>query len=118
MARMTVRQMWAAKLAGKPVPAATASSRIAAASAHASLAVRPRVAFAGVVLGIDPSLRGTGLALIEFAPGRQPLLLRCQTVRVPAKLSMAVALGEIHRAVAAFLEGPDVRHVALEQTIF
>ena len=115
---MTVRQMWAAKLAGKPVPAASASSRSVAASAHASLAVRPRAAFAGVVLGIDPSLRGTGLALIEFTPGRQPVLLRCQTVRVPAKEPIAVALGEIHRAVAAFLEESGVRHVALEQTIF
>ena len=115
---MTVRQMWAAKLAGKPVASASTSTRIAATAAHASLAVRPRAAFAGVVLGIDPSLRGTGLALIEFAPGRQPLLLRCRTVRVPAKHSMAEALAEIHRGVSAFLEGPEVRHVALEQTIF
>jgi crossover junction endodeoxyribonuclease RuvC len=70
------------------------------------------------VLGIDPSLRGTGLALVEFAPGRAPVLLRCQTVRVAARLPMAHALGEIHRAVAAMLEGAGVRHVALEQTIF
>ena len=31
---------------------------------------------------------------------------------------MAFALGEIHRAVAAFLDGAEVRHVAMEQTIF
>jgi crossover junction endodeoxyribonuclease RuvC len=31
---------------------------------------------------------------------------------------MAVALGEIHRAVSDFLDGTSVRHVALEQTIF
>src|SRR5205823_4704973 len=77
-----------------------------------------RKPFAGLVLGIDPSLRGTGLALIEFTPGRQPVLLRCETVRVAAKHSMAVALGEIHRAVTLFLEGREVRHVALEQTIY
>lgn len=119
MARMTARQMWAAKLAGKPVPAATALLRAATAVAtQPQLALRARAPFAGVVLGIDPSLRGTGLALVEFAAGRQPVLLRCQTVRVPAKHSMAHALGEIHRAVTAFLEGIDVRHVALEQTIF
>ena len=80
--------------------------------------MRPRVAFTGLVLGIDPSLRGTGLALVEFARGRQPVLLRCQTVRVMPKHSMAMALGEIHRAVSAFLDGVDVRHVALEQTIY
>lgn len=118
MARMNVRQMWAAKLAGKPMPAAVAVPRNGATTAQLAATVRPRAGFAGLVLGIDPSLRGTGLALVEFAPGRQPLLLRCQTVDVPSRHSMAVALAEIHRAVSAFLEGVDVRHVALEQTIY
>ncbi len=118
MARMNVRQMWAAKLAGKAVPAAVALPGNAAETGQQSLAVKPRAPFAGVVLGIDPSLRGTGLALIEFAAGRQPVLLRCQTVKVPPKHSMAMALGEIHRAVTAFLTGTGVRHVALEQTIY
>ena len=73
----------------------------------------------GIVLGIDPSLRGTGLALIEFRSGCMPVLLRCATVRVPSKRPMASALAEIHRAVSAFLEAAgDTRHVALEQTIF
>jgi crossover junction endodeoxyribonuclease RuvC len=31
---------------------------------------------------------------------------------------MAQALAEIHRAVSGFLEGTEVRHVALEQTIY
>ena len=115
---MNVRQMWAAKLAGRPMPAQVAVPRAAATTAHASLAVKPRTPFSGVVLGIDPSLRGTGLALVEFAPGRAPLLLRCQTVRVPANRPMPAALAEIHRAVSAFLDGMDVRHVALEQTIY
>ncbi len=115
---MNVRQMWAAKLAGKPLPAAIASPSNAAVSAHESLAVKPRAPFAGRVLGIDPSLRGTGLALIEFAPGRAPVLLRCQTVRVAAKRPMAEALAEIHRAITAMLAGAEVRHVALEQTIY
>jgi crossover junction endodeoxyribonuclease RuvC len=118
MARMNVRQMWAAKLAGKPMPAALAVPKNAAGPGQQSLILKPRAAFSGRVLGIDPSLRGTGLALIEFGPARQPVLLRCQTVRVPAKRTMAFALGEIHRAVAAFLDRADVRHVAIEQTIF
>jgi len=112
MARMNVRQMWAAKLAGKPVAAASQLPDSAA------LAARPRAAFAGRVLGIDPSLRGTGLALIEFAPGRAPVLLRCATVRVAAKRPMSEALAEIHRAVLTMLDGAEVRHVAMEQTIF
>ena len=109
MARLSVRQMWAAKIAGKLVPAASSSSVGYTMS---------RTPFVGRVLGIDPSLRGTGLALIEFAAGRQPVLLRCQTVRVAAKLPMPVALAEIHRAITAFLDDFDIRHVALEQTIY
>ncbi|HMD60576.1 MAG TPA: crossover junction endodeoxyribonuclease RuvC, partial [Opitutaceae bacterium] len=73
----------------------------------------------GVVLGIDPSLRGTGLALVDFQAGRTPVLLRCRTVHVPSSRPMAVALAEIHRAVAEFIAGgAGVRHVALEQTIY
>lgn len=108
MARLSVRDMWKAKLEGRTVPA----------SGPTPVFTFQRPAFSGRVLGIDPSLRGTGLALIEFVPGRQPVLLRCQTVRVPAKHPMPYALAEIHRAVLAFLDGTDVRHVALEQTIY
>ena len=99
--------MWKAKLEGRPVPA----------SGPVVLSLQ-RPPFIGVVLGIDPSLRGTGLALIEFARGRAPVLLHCETVRVPAKQPMAVALGEIHRAVTAVLARAGVKHVALEQTIY
>ncbi|MBP9913619.1 MAG: crossover junction endodeoxyribonuclease RuvC [Opitutaceae bacterium] len=107
MARMNVRQMWAAKLAGRNVPATAAPAPAAG-----------RVAFVGRVLGIDPSLRGTGLALVEFVSGRQPVLLRCLTVKVAAKLPMAHCLGEINRAVATLVAELRPDHVALEQTIY
>ncbi len=107
MARQSVRQMWQAKLEGKLAPKVWPG---------APALTRP--AFVGRVLGIDPSLRGTGLALIEFAAGRPPVLLRCQTVKIPAKLSFAHCLGEIHRAVAAFVADFSPDHVALEQTIY
>lgn len=112
---MSVRQMWAAKLAGQPVVSGQPS---VARSRTEPVVPAMRVPFSGLVLGIDPSLRGTGLVLVEFTPGRQPVLLRCQTVKVPARHPMAVALAEIHRAVTAFMVAGDVRHVALEQTIF
>ncbi len=114
MARMNSRQMWTAKLAGKPVP-----SRVRRGAGVAPGELRLKKAFVGLVLGIDPSLRGTGLALVDFRSGQPPLMLRCRTVRVPAGRTMAFALGEIHRAVAEFLaNAPGVRHVALEQTIY
>jgi crossover junction endodeoxyribonuclease RuvC len=76
-------------------------------------------AFCGLVLGIDPSLRGTGLALVDFQANRTPVLLRCRTVRVPASRTMAAALAEIHLAVTEFIaSGAGVRHVALERAIY
>ncbi len=113
---MNVRQMWAAKLAGGTVLPAARSAR--ATSTDLALLTLHRPPFVGQVLGIDPSLRGTGLALIEFAAGRAPVLLRGQTVKVHSKHPMPFALAEIHRAVAAFLADFEVRHVALEQTIY
>ena len=107
MARTSVRQMWKAKLEGKLAP-----------KSWPDAPTLQRPVFHGRVLGIDPSLRGTGLALLEFIPGRQPVLLRCQTVRLPAKHPMAHCLGEIHRAVAVFVADFDPAHVALEQTIY
>ena len=107
MARSSVRQMWKAKLEGK-----------LSAQLWPDAPLLQRAAFQGRVLGIDPSLRGTGLALIEFTPGRQPVLLRCQTVKIAPKHSMAHCLGEIHKAVAAFVGEFAPRHVALEQTIY
>ena len=99
--------MWKAKLEGK-----------LAAPSWPDAPTLTRPAFSGRVLGIDPSLRGTGLALIEFIPGRQPVLLRCSTVKVGARATMAFCLGEISRAVTVFVTEFDPRHVALEQTIY
>lgn len=105
MGKKSVRDMWKAKIKGSLPPSAAVDP----------VARRP---FAGRVLGIDPSLRGTGLALIEFAPGRQPVLLASRTVKIAARLPMSHCLGEIHRAVAAMLAAQPVTHVALEKTIY
>jgi crossover junction endodeoxyribonuclease RuvC len=116
MAKMNVRQMWKAKLEGRLAPVVERAANSAAGS-QVGMQMQRRP-FSGRVLGIDPSLRGTGLALVEFVPGRPPLLLHCRTVLVPARRSMSEALAEIHRAVVAVLGQAAVRHVALEQTIY
>lgn len=114
MARTGSRQLWTAKLKGLDVSAGAVTLK----AAPQAVAVATRPAFTGCVLGIDPSLRGTGLAVLEFAAGRQPVLLHCATLQIPASKSMAFALGVIHREVAAALKTHEVRHVALEQTIY
>jgi crossover junction endodeoxyribonuclease RuvC len=116
MARKTVRDMWKAKLAGQEV-APTAHGRRAAAAVTAPMDLQ-RTPFDGLVLGIDPSLRGTGLAVIEFKCGRQPMMLSCATVKVKPKVPMAEALAEIHRSVASMVARFTLTHVALEQTIY
>ena len=121
MGRLNVRQLWKAKIEGGALPPPVAVPtlfRATAANGMAGLPTLRRVPFSGQVLGIDPSLRGTGLALIEFGPGRQPVLLRCATVRVAPNRPMSAALAEIHRSVTRFMEDFVVRHVALEQTIY
>jgi crossover junction endodeoxyribonuclease RuvC len=116
MAKMNARQLWTAKLEGRPMPAPKAGPAEGRGPGTGLLLKR---AFVGLVLGIDPSLRGTGLALVEFQAGRTPVLLRSRTVKVPSSRPMPAALAEIHRAVADFIEHAEgVRHVALEQTIY
>ncbi|HTB62550.1 MAG TPA: crossover junction endodeoxyribonuclease RuvC, partial [Opitutales bacterium] len=73
--------------------------------------------FQGVVLGIDPSLRGTGLALVEFT-AHGPRLLASRTVKLKPGVPFAACLAEIFRAAQEFVNQAPVKHLAVEQTIF
>jgi len=77
-----------------------------------------RVPCDGIVLGIDPSLRGTGLALIEFRPRRPAQLLFSQTVKIHPAASMTECLGFIAQAVNDAVERWQVEVAAIEQTIY
>lgn len=107
MARSSARALWAAKLAGRAVPAAADPP-----------ALRLGRSFTGIVLGIDPSLRGTGLAVLEVGAGQHCTLRASRTVHLTARHSMPDCLGAIFQAIASMLSDHPVRHVALEQTIF
>jgi crossover junction endodeoxyribonuclease RuvC len=84
--------------------------------AHRLSPVHRRI-FEGVVLGIDPSLRGTGLALVEFS-AKGFHLLASRTVKLKAGHSFAACLGEIFLATQEFVRRAPVKHAAIEQTIF
>ncbi len=107
MGRKSSRQLWADKLGGKPVRAASSSG----------LAAR-RVPFEGTVLGIDPSLRGTGLAVLEFTKRERRLLLHSRTVKVKPSISMFECLGLINGNVSELLKAYPIDAVAVEQTIY
>ena len=74
--------------------------------------------FRGCVLGIDPSLRSSGFALLDFGEGNTMQILETATLKLHSKLSMAECLGIISKQVDDFLNQYSPKHVAVEQTIY
>lgn len=107
MARKSSRKLWTEHLSrggdGKTVPQAE---------------VTLGDFFKGRVLGIDPSLRGSGFAVLEYAPGQAARLLETSTLKLKPKLSMPECLGAIGNQVDDFLNQHAIDHVAIEQTIY
>lgn len=99
--------MWADKLSGKSTEASR-SKRMPGGSAS----------FKGSVLGIDPSLRGTGLAVVEFLGPDRRTLLHSRTVRIKPSISMFECLGHINENVSDILNTHSIDAVAVEQTIY
>lgn len=108
MPRKSARQLWADKLAGRSVAAAV--------TAPSAVPVE-RVRFKGIVLGVDPSLRGTGLAVISW-DGRQGQLLHSRTLKQIPTLPVVDCLVDIAQAVRDLIEVYQPEHVAVEQTIY
>ncbi len=81
-------------------------------------AFAPPVQFEGVILGIDPSLRGTGLAVLKIAKGARPLYLDSLTVKNPPDLSVAECIKNIFLRVDEFVRKYGVSVVAVEQSIY
>jgi len=108
------RALWTAKVLGTlPARARMGDEELA----EAQFGRVGRRAFHGVVLGIDPSLRGTGLALVEFLPDGAKLRYS-HTVKLKANQPFASCLAEIFRAVREAVGRAKIKHVAIEETIF
>ena len=73
--------------------------------------------FSGVVLGIDPSLRGAGFAVIHYKAGAVELLDRV-TLKLAKKFTMMDCLGAIAKQVESLVKNYEIDHVAVEQTIY
>ena len=115
MARRSARSLWTAKLSGGlPAPSGGKSGR--SAKSRASQATGTR-GVRGVILGIDPSLRGTGLAVIDTR--QEPFrLLASVTLKLPAKLTPVECLGRIADAVENLVRRHEVTEVGIEETIY
>ena len=74
--------------------------------------------YRGIVMGIDPSLRATGLAVVEFAEGDHMQLHHRETIRIPAKQSSIDCLAAISERCEWVAQHFQVNHVAVEQPIY
>ena len=76
------------------------------------------VPFKGVVLGIDPSLRGSGFAVIDYRSSSEIALLESATLKLKPVLSQIECLGAIGNQVEDFIDQHRIQHVAIEETIY
>lgn len=108
MARQSSRKLWAEYVArGGAAP----RKRVRAVAGTPAR-------FRGVVLGIDPSLRGSGFAVLDYRSGQEMQVLESTTLKLKPKLSMIDCLGAIGNQVEDFVDQHRIVHVAVEQTIY
>lgn len=132
-ARPSSRQLWTAKLhkttqaqglhydslscqSTKYRPYSTAKQK-----AHTLLQAKgPSISksFKGCILGVDPSLRRTGLVVIDYQGAETVRLLHKMALPFKSTIPLPTCLAEISKAVAELLTGYPIDHVALEQTVF
>lgn len=98
------RHLWTEKLAGK--------------MKTAPLVQLAPAAFTGIILGIDPSLRGSGFSVIEVAGPYQIHLRESLTLKLTPKRTFVECLGEIFLTTQRFLDTYTVKAVSIEQTIY
>ena len=107
MPKPSTRDLWAMKLAGKLPPSKAQVPQVGRVGRRNS----------GIILGIDPSLRATGLAVVNVERS-SPKLLASATLRMKANASMPDCLAYIFKSTSEMIEQFAVTSVALEQTIF
>lgn len=106
VARRNARALWTAALSGgklttKPIVKHVSATR----------------GFKGVILGVDPSLRGTGLAVIDTR-GREPRLLASETLKMHASVPIPICLARIYEAALRLASTHEAKVMALEATVY
>ncbi|MGJ8640785.1 MAG: crossover junction endodeoxyribonuclease RuvC [Opitutaceae bacterium] len=84
----------------------------------AQASVRLPAQFTGVVLGIDPSLRGSGFAVVDYRSSSDIRILETATLKLKPKISQIECLGAIGNQVEDFIDQHKILHVAIEETIY
>lgn len=112
MARKSARALWTAKIVSGALPAPSKVKK-----KSPSPAPTARRGSSAIIIGIDPSLRGTGLAVIDTRV-TPPRLLSSHTVKVPAKLEAYECLGQIAEHVEKMVKQFGATEAAIEETIY
>lgn len=112
MASSSQRKAWARFVAAADANPATRRTR---SPIEGIASLRP---FTGRILGIDPSLRGTGLAVVDIAGRDERRLVASRTLRIKPAVPFIECLGQVHAAVRELLEAHTPDHVAVEETIY
>ena len=107
MSNSRSRKLWAKHLAGQGKKTPLSDPK----------ALLRKTPYAGRILGIDPSLRGTGLAILE-CQGTSQKLLHSETLKLPPKIPSIDCLGQIHQGVAHLIDLWKPRHISCEETIY
>lgn len=89
-----------------------------AGSASPQAMVKVPSQFKGVLLGIDPSLRGSGFAVIDYRSSDSVRILESVTLKLKPALSQIECLGAIGHQVEDFIDQHKIDHVAIEETIY
>ena len=108
MARKSTRRLWTEHIA-----------RGGRSSAVVKLAPPVKtLQFEGLVLGIDPSLRASGFAVLDYKPHSRVRVLESMTLKLKSDNSQIECLGAISHQVEDFIDQHEIKHVAIEQTIY
>jgi crossover junction endodeoxyribonuclease RuvC len=109
------RKLWASFLETGQLPSPKANARSPQQWPNINGETIP---FCGKILGIDPSLRGTGLAVIDVKNRNEIDLLFSQTVKISPKESLLNCTYKIFSAIRTAIECYQPAICAAEQTIY
>jgi crossover junction endodeoxyribonuclease RuvC len=111
MGKKSTRRMWTEKLSEHDGKTFLKND----AKAPGSISIPRR--FKGVVMGIDASLRGTGIAIVDFRE-IQPVLVFSTRITCQAKLSFFQCIERIFKTVNAIPQNFKIDYAAIEQTVY
>ena len=97
------RNLWTRKILGCPI------NKVVCAQTSA---------FRGHILGVDPSLRGSGFSVIEVIGNHSIKLHETLTLKLGPKYNSITCLGEIFKTTQRFLQSYPIKVVSIEQPIY